>query len=142
MALRTPLYDLHVAAGARMVPFGGWDMPVQYASALNEHHAVRRSDTHIGLPETREYLERDGPGVVGIEQDRRDEVAESGDERERRACHQAGPEQRKGHPPETPPAAGTERGGGISERRVQPPHAGEQRPAGYGQVADGVRDRQ
>ena len=40
--LRTPLYDLHVAAGARMVPFGGWDMPVQYpAGILAEVRAVR-----------------------------------------------------------------------------------------------------
>jgi aminomethyltransferase len=43
MAERTPLYAEHVAAGARMVEFGGWDMPVYYASALNEHHAVRRA---------------------------------------------------------------------------------------------------
>jgi aminomethyltransferase len=42
MAERTPLYPEHVAAGARMVVFGGWDMPVYYASALSEHHAVRR----------------------------------------------------------------------------------------------------
>jgi len=42
MAHRTPLYDDHVAAGARMVEFGGWDMPLQFASALAEHHAVRR----------------------------------------------------------------------------------------------------
>jgi aminomethyltransferase len=42
MAQRTPLYPEHVAAGARMVEFGGWDMPVYYASALNEHHAVRQ----------------------------------------------------------------------------------------------------
>ncbi len=42
MAERTPLYPEHVAAGARLVGFGGWDMPVQYASAINEHHAVRR----------------------------------------------------------------------------------------------------
>jgi aminomethyltransferase len=40
---RTPLYAEHVAAGARMVGFGGWDMPLQYTSALTEHHAVRRS---------------------------------------------------------------------------------------------------
>ena len=40
--LRTPLYDTHVAAGARMVPFGGWDMPVQYPSGIiAEVHAVR-----------------------------------------------------------------------------------------------------
>jgi aminomethyltransferase len=39
---RTPLYDLHVALGARMVDFGGWDMPVNYGSQIEEHHAVRR----------------------------------------------------------------------------------------------------
>lgn len=39
--LRTPLYDWHVSHGARMVPFGGWDMPVQYAGVLAEHKAVR-----------------------------------------------------------------------------------------------------
>jgi len=39
---RTPLADVHVAAGARMVDFGGWDMPLAYGSQLEEHHAVRR----------------------------------------------------------------------------------------------------
>ena len=40
--LRTPLYDTHVAAGARIVPFGGWDMPVQYPSGIiAEVRAVR-----------------------------------------------------------------------------------------------------
>ncbi|HEV7431638.1 MAG TPA: glycine cleavage system aminomethyltransferase GcvT [Steroidobacteraceae bacterium] len=43
MARRTPLYDQHVALGARMVDFGGWDMPVNYGSQIEEHHAVRRS---------------------------------------------------------------------------------------------------
>ena len=42
MGRRTPLYELHVAAGARMVDFGGWDMPVDYGSQIEEHHAVRR----------------------------------------------------------------------------------------------------
>ena len=37
----TPLHDRHVALGARMVPFAGWDMPVQYAGVLEEHRAVR-----------------------------------------------------------------------------------------------------
>jgi aminomethyltransferase len=41
MALRTPLYDWHVAHGARLVEFGGWDMPVQYTSIVEEHNAVR-----------------------------------------------------------------------------------------------------
>jgi len=38
---RTPLYDRHVALGARMVPFAGWTMPVQYSGIINEHRAVR-----------------------------------------------------------------------------------------------------
>jgi aminomethyltransferase len=38
---RTPLHPAHVAAGARLVPFAGWEMPVHYGSQLNEHHAVR-----------------------------------------------------------------------------------------------------
>jgi aminomethyltransferase len=42
MGLRTPLYETHVAAGARMVDFGGWDMPVNYGSQIEEHHGVRR----------------------------------------------------------------------------------------------------
>ena len=41
MALRTPLYEAHLAAGARMVEFAGWDMPVQYKGVLEEHAAVR-----------------------------------------------------------------------------------------------------
>jgi aminomethyltransferase len=39
--LRTPLYERHVAAGARMVPFAGWEMPVQYEGVIPEHRAVR-----------------------------------------------------------------------------------------------------
>ncbi|MCG8436031.1 MAG: glycine cleavage system aminomethyltransferase GcvT, partial [Gammaproteobacteria bacterium] len=42
MGKRTPLYDQHVAQGARLVDFGGWDMPVNYGSQIEEHHAVRR----------------------------------------------------------------------------------------------------
>lgn len=38
---RTPLYDTHVALGARMVEFSGWEMPVQYRGILDEHRAVR-----------------------------------------------------------------------------------------------------
>jgi aminomethyltransferase len=46
MGLKTPLYDKHVAAGARIVDFGGWDMPLHYGSQKEEHHAVR---TDAGL---------------------------------------------------------------------------------------------
>ncbi len=42
MTRRTPLYELHREAGARLVDFAGWDMPVNYGSQINEHHAVRR----------------------------------------------------------------------------------------------------
>jgi aminomethyltransferase len=42
MGLRTPLYARHVELGARVVDFGGWDMPVNYGSQIEEHHAVRR----------------------------------------------------------------------------------------------------
>ncbi len=38
---RTPLYAVHLKAGARMVSFGGWEMPVQYAGIVEEHRAVR-----------------------------------------------------------------------------------------------------
>jgi aminomethyltransferase len=54
---RSPLHDRHVAAGARMVPFAGWEMPVQYEGIRAEHVAVRRSAgvfdvSHMGEIET------------------------------------------------------------------------------------------
>jgi aminomethyltransferase len=42
MGLRTPLYDTHVSSGAKIIDFGGWDMPLAYGSQLDEHRAVRR----------------------------------------------------------------------------------------------------
>src|SRR6185295_18398067 len=42
MTKRTPLHEAHLAAGARMVDFGGWDMPLHYGSQIDEHHTVRR----------------------------------------------------------------------------------------------------
>ena len=55
---RTALFDRHVAAGARLVPFAGWEMPVQYAGVREEHLAVRRHAgvfdvSHMGEVETR-----------------------------------------------------------------------------------------
>src|SRR6266702_1048380 len=41
MLLNTPLHDRHAALGARMVPFAGWEMPVQYEGVIPEHMAVR-----------------------------------------------------------------------------------------------------
>src|ERR1700720_1727546 len=43
---RTPLYDEHVRLGAKIIPFGGWLMPVQYTSIVEEHQAVRK---HVGM---------------------------------------------------------------------------------------------
>ncbi|SVB44569.1 uncharacterized protein METZ01_LOCUS197423, partial [marine metagenome] len=40
---RTPLFDTHNALDARMVEFGGWEMPVLYSSIAQEHHAVRQA---------------------------------------------------------------------------------------------------
>jgi aminomethyltransferase len=42
MGLKTPLYDAHIQLGAKIVDFGGWDMPLHYGSQIEEHHAVRR----------------------------------------------------------------------------------------------------
>src|SRR5207249_2673032 len=41
--LRTPLHEVHLAHGARMVPFAGYEMPVQYTGVVAEHQAVRRA---------------------------------------------------------------------------------------------------
>jgi aminomethyltransferase len=54
---RTPLYDRHAASGARLVPFAGWEMPVQYAGIREEHCAVREAAgvfdvSHMGQFET------------------------------------------------------------------------------------------
>ena len=54
MGRRTPLNELHRALGARMVDFGGWDMPLSYGSQIEEHHAVRRRAgvfdvSHMGI---------------------------------------------------------------------------------------------
>jgi aminomethyltransferase len=64
---RTPLHDRHLALGARMVPFAGWEMPVQYEGVIQEHRAVREDAgafdvSHMGEievegPRARELLE-------------------------------------------------------------------------------------
>ncbi|MDP6994139.1 MAG: glycine cleavage system aminomethyltransferase GcvT, partial [Woeseiaceae bacterium] len=42
MGLKTPLYEQHEMAGAKIVDFGGWDMPLHYGSQLEEHLVVRQ----------------------------------------------------------------------------------------------------
>jgi aminomethyltransferase len=54
MGLKTILYDTHVLLGAKIVDFGGWDMPLHYGSQIEEHHAVRRDAgmfdvSHMGI---------------------------------------------------------------------------------------------
>lgn len=40
---KTPLYETHRTLGAKMIPFGGWDMPVQYSGIIAEHNATREA---------------------------------------------------------------------------------------------------
>ena len=60
---RTALYEQHLSLGARMVPFGGFDMPVQYAGILREHAAVRARAGLFDLSHMAQYELR-GPGVA------------------------------------------------------------------------------
>ena len=66
MGLKTALYDTHLRSGAKIVDFGGWEMPLHYGSQIEEHHAVRRDAgmfdvSHMGVVDLRgergrEYL--------------------------------------------------------------------------------------
>jgi len=68
VARRTPLYQKHLDANARMVDFGGWDMPIQYQSLIEEHHAVRQNSgvfdvSHMNIvdvdgPDAKAWLQR------------------------------------------------------------------------------------
>jgi len=68
MGLKTALYDTHVRSGAKIVDFGGWEMPLHYGSQIEEHHAVRRDAgmfdvSHMGVVDlrgerVREFLQR------------------------------------------------------------------------------------
>ena len=65
--LRTPLHERHLAAGARLVPFAGWEMPVQYEGVIPEHKAVRTDcgvfdvshmgELHVEGPQAQELLQ-------------------------------------------------------------------------------------
>src|SRR5918911_475739 len=63
--LRTPLYDRHVALGARMVAFAGWEMPVQYDGVIDEHRAVRTDCGVFDVSHMGE-LEVEGPRAGGL----------------------------------------------------------------------------
>ncbi len=62
---KTPLNAVHRESGARMVPFGGWDMPVEYSGLIAEHNAVRTAAglfdvSHMG------QFEVEGPGALAF----------------------------------------------------------------------------
>ncbi len=62
---RTPLYERHVALGARMVPFAGWDMPVQYEGVIPEHRAVRTDAGAFDVSHMGE-IEVEGPRALEL----------------------------------------------------------------------------
>jgi glycine cleavage system T protein (aminomethyltransferase) len=61
--VRTPLYEQHVTLGAKIIPFAGWEMPVQYEGVREEHSAVR---THAGMFDVSHMgeVEVEGPGAL------------------------------------------------------------------------------
>ncbi|MFN2629434.1 MAG: glycine cleavage system aminomethyltransferase GcvT [Gaiellaceae bacterium] len=62
---RTPLHDRHLALAARMVPFAGWEMPVQYEGVLREHRAVRTDAGVFDVSHMGE-LEVEGPSATTL----------------------------------------------------------------------------
>lgn len=62
--LKTPLFAVHEQMGARMIPFGGWIMPVQYSSILEEHEAVRSAAGLFDLSHMGEFWLK-GPNALG-----------------------------------------------------------------------------
>ena len=62
---RTPLYPLHVQLGAKLVPFGGWEMPVQYSGIIEEHRRVRSAVGLFDVSHMGEFEFR-GPAAVAF----------------------------------------------------------------------------
>jgi len=62
MGQKTPLYETHLRLGARIIDFGGWDMPVQYAGVIEEHNQVRQAAGLFDVSHMGEF-EVVGPGA-------------------------------------------------------------------------------
>jgi len=62
---KTPLNAVHRASGAKMVPFGGWDMPVEYSGLISEHMAVRKAAGLFDVSHMGEF-EVEGPGALAF----------------------------------------------------------------------------
>ncbi|MEI6438236.1 MAG: glycine cleavage system aminomethyltransferase GcvT [Candidatus Omnitrophota bacterium] len=68
MAHRTPLYQQHVALGAKIVPFGGWDMPLQYPEGiLKEHEANRRNCSIFDCSHMGEFIISGAADTTGLD---------------------------------------------------------------------------
>ncbi len=65
MAAKTPLHPAHLAAGAKMAPFAGWEMPMHYGSQIREHHAVR-TDAGVFDVSHMQIADLRGPGAAGF----------------------------------------------------------------------------
>jgi len=65
MGLKTPLFAEHQALDARIVPFGGWDMPLHYGSQLQEHHSVRRDAGMFDVSHM-QVVDLDGSGATSF----------------------------------------------------------------------------
>lgn len=64
-AHKTPLYDVHIASGGKIIEFGGWLMPVQYSSILEEHRAVRTAAGLFDVSHMGE-VEVSGPNALAL----------------------------------------------------------------------------
>src|SRR4030088_2929260 len=61
---KTPLYEEHVRRGAKIIPFGGWMMPVQYTSIVEEHQAVRKNIGMFDISHMGQFVVS-GSGALG-----------------------------------------------------------------------------
>jgi aminomethyltransferase len=76
---RTSLYEAHLKAGARMVPFAGWEMPVQYASVIAEANAVRQSAGMFDVSHMGRLIIRGPESLAFLEKVTSNDVAKLGD---------------------------------------------------------------
>ena len=65
--MKTPLFEAHVALGARMAPFAGWDMPIQYAGILAEHEHTRRATSVFDICHMGEFELRGPTALADLE---------------------------------------------------------------------------
>jgi len=97
--------------------------------------------SRLGEPETRENLDRHGPGLKRVEDDRRHEIAQARNEREARTGSEAGPQLRQRHAGQGAPAASPEARRGLFKRRIELAVRRENAASGERQAADEIRER-